>query len=47
MESGVVEIEDGLAEIKDTISDILKAYATAISKGIDGGLTNVEMQDLV
>lgn len=47
MESGVVEIEDGLAEIKDTISGILKAYATAISKGIDGGLTNVEMQDLV
>ena len=47
MDSGVIEIEDGLAEIKDTISGILKAYATAISKGIDGGLTNVEMQDLV
>lgn len=47
IDSGVIKIEDGLAEIEDAISDILKAYANAISKGIEGGLTNVEKQDLI
>ena len=41
-----VEIEDGLEAVQDAIQAVLKSYVEAISKGIEGGLTNVEAADL-
>ena len=41
-----VEIADNLAEIEDAINEVLKTYSDAIIKGIQGGMSHVEAQNL-
>lgn len=45
-DSGLQLTEATRAAFEDSIQQIISAYTTAITKGIEGGLTNVEANDL-
>ena len=42
-----LKIGEGLEEVKDAVLNVLKSYTEAITKGIEGGLSNTEAADLV
>ena len=41
------DITEGVEEVHDLVLQVLKSYAEAITKGIQGGLSNVERKDLI
>ena len=41
-----MDLQNGFQEIADVIVEIIRSYTDAITRGIEGGLTNVEAADL-